>query len=73
MKVYLEYFKEQEMQADENPPIGILLCTDKNETLVRYATTGNEKQFQVSKYKLQLPSQEELTAFIQAERQQLEH
>ena len=40
LNLYLNYYKHEVMQADDNPPIGLLLCTDYGETTVRYATEG---------------------------------
>ncbi len=65
MTVYLNYYRKNEMQQDDNEPIGLLLCTDKGETLVEYAVT--DKQLFVSKYQFALPSKEELKQFIQKE------
>jgi len=50
MNVYLNYYREQEMTAGDNPPVGLILCAQKNDTLVRYATTGMAEQLFVSKY-----------------------
>lgn len=55
------------MQSDDNPPIGILLCTDKGDTLVRYATAGLDPNIFVQKYMVQLPSEEEIKNFISKE------
>ena len=52
------------MQQDDNPPIGILLCTDYGETTVKYATEGLSQNLFVSKYKLQLPSEDEIKKFL---------
>ena len=52
------------MQEDDNPPIGILLCTDYGETTVRYATEGLSENLFVSKYRLQLPSEEEIRNYL---------
>ncbi|MDD5791916.1 MAG: PDDEXK nuclease domain-containing protein, partial [Erysipelotrichaceae bacterium] len=41
LNMYLNYFKAEVMQPDDNPPIGILLCTEKGDTLVKYATAEN--------------------------------
>lgn len=71
LNMYLNYFKEQETEPDENPPIGILLCTDKKENVVKYATAGMENLF-VSRYKTALPTKEELQAFIEEEKKHLE-
>lgn len=40
LNLYLNYFKAEVMQPDDNPPVGILLCTEKGDTLVKYATAG---------------------------------
>ena len=67
MQLYLNYFKENEMVKGENPPIGILLCTEKNETLVKYTTTGIDNTIFVSKYKIELPREQEIKALIEKE------
>ena len=71
LNMYLNYFKEEETEPDEHPPIGILLCTDKKEHVVKYATAGMENIF-ISRYKTTLPTEEELQTFIEAEKKQLE-
>ena len=65
MNVYLNYFKENEMVGNDNPPIGIILCSHKDNALVHYATGGLSQEIFVSKYKLQLPSEEELKNLIE--------
>lgn len=67
LNTYLNYYKSEVMQPDDNPPVGILLVTHKNNSLVEYATAGMDKQLFVSKYLLQLPKKEELEAFIRQE------
>jgi len=67
MNVYLNYFTENEMLAEDNPPIGIILCASKNESLVRYATTGLAQQVFVNKYMLNLPNEEDLKKIIDEE------
>lgn len=52
------------MQEDDNPPIGLLLCADYGETTVRYATEGLSQNLFVSKYRLQLPSEEEIRKYL---------
>ena len=64
LNMYLNYFKAEVMQPDDNPPIGILLCTEKGDTLVKYATAGLDPNIFVQKYKVQLPSEEEIKDFI---------
>lgn len=65
MNVYLNYFKENEMAENDNPPIGIILCSQKDNALVHYATGGLSQEIFVSKYKLQLPTEEELRELIE--------
>lgn len=51
-------------ELHDNPPIGILLCTEKGNTLVKYATAGLDPNIFVQKYMIELPSEEEIKAFI---------
>jgi len=67
MNVYLNYYKENEMQEDDNPPIGIILCGNKNDTLVKYATSGMDENMFVSKYLLKLPDKQLLESFMKKE------
>jgi predicted nuclease of restriction endonuclease-like (RecB) superfamily len=71
MNLYLNYFRENEMTEGDQLPIGIILCADKNETLVKYATGGLSQQIFVSKYLLNLPSEAALRQIIQQEQQKL--
>jgi hypothetical protein len=64
LQAYLEYYKENVMQKADKPPVGILLCTKSKPQMVRYALANAENLF-VGKYKLQLPSEEELQHFIE--------
>lgn len=64
---YLNYYKTNLMESGDNSPIGILLVTDKNKALVEYATANDKDRLFVSKYKLNLPSEEELKAFLENE------
>jgi hypothetical protein len=52
------------MLADDNPPIGLLLCTDYGETTVQYATEGLSQNLFVNKYRLQLPTEEEIRQYL---------
>ena len=56
----MNYYKHEMMQDNDNPPIGILLCTDYNETTVQYAIEGLSQNLFVSKYGMQLPSEDDL-------------
>jgi predicted nuclease of restriction endonuclease-like (RecB) superfamily len=67
MNVYLNYFNEQEKTEGDNPPIGIILCASKNESLVKYATTGLSQEVFVAKYQVVLPTEKELKELIEAD------
>lgn len=67
MNVYLNYYRENEMAENDNAPIGIILCSHKDNALVHYATGGLPQEVFVSKYKLQLPGENELKELIQNE------
>lgn len=71
MNFYLNYFQEQEMAEGDNPPIGILLCTEKGASTAKYATGGMNNKFFVSKYKTVLPTEEELQKEIEKEKRLL--
>lgn len=60
LQMYVNYYDRTEKLEGENPTIGILLCTDKNNTMVEYALPENNTQILASKYQLYLPKKEEL-------------
>ena len=62
MNLYLNYFKAEICQPDDNPPIGIVLGAKKDELLMEYALQGINNQLFVAKYQLYLPKREELQA-----------
>ncbi len=64
LDVYLQYYKDKIMLPDDNPPIGILLCTKAKPQMVRYATT-NKDNVLVNEYRIQLPDEEELQRFVE--------
>jgi len=71
MNVYLNYYKENEASEGDNPPIGIILCATKNESLVKYATANLPHKLFVSKYMVNLPSETELKKIIEEEQEKL--
>jgi predicted nuclease of restriction endonuclease-like (RecB) superfamily len=71
LNTYVSWYKTNMMSQGDNPPIGILLCTDKNHALVEYAIAGMDNQLFVSKYQLELPKPETMQAFIEQQMQQL--
>lgn len=50
---------------EDNPPIGILLCTQHDHTLVEYVLAGMDNSHFISKYQLELPKKEEMQRFIE--------
>ncbi len=72
MQMYVNYYHRCETAADENPPLGIVLCTDKNEAVVRFTLPEGNKRIVAAKYKLHLPTEAELAAEIQRERAAIE-
>lgn len=71
LNMYLNYYKAEVQNNDDNPPVGILLVTNKSKTMVEYATAGMDNKLFVSKYLVQLPSKEQLQQFVQKELKQL--
>ncbi len=67
LNTYVSWYKKNMMIEGDNPPVGILLCTDKNQTLAEYALAGMDNNLFVSKYLLELPKKEEIQKFIEEE------
>ena len=65
LNTYVSWFKQNMMTKGDNPPIGILLCTDKNHALAEYALAGMDNHLFVSKYMLELPKKDEMEKFIE--------
>lgn len=60
MQMYVNYYTRELMEPGDNPPIGIVLCADKSDALVRYTLPLDNKQIYASKYMLYLPKEEDL-------------
>lgn len=60
LQMYVNYYDRIEKLPDENPTIGILLCSQKNDTLVRMTLPEDNKTILASEYKLYLPTTEQL-------------
>lgn len=60
LQLYVNYYDRYEKQPEENPTIGILLCTDKNDTAVRLTLPEDNKTILASKYQLYLPTSDQL-------------
>ncbi len=65
------FYTRELLEEWENPTIGILLCADKNDAVVRYTLPKNEKQIFASNYKLYLPTEAEIAAEIKIEQEKL--
>ncbi len=72
MQMYVNYYEREIAAPDENPPIGIVLCADKNEAVVRYTLPEDNQQIFASRYQLYLPTETELAAELQRQRQAIE-
>ena len=72
MQMNVNYYQREISAADENPPIGIILCTEKSEAVVRFTLPEGNQQIFASRYKLYLPTETELAAEVQRERQLIE-
>jgi len=72
MDMYVRYFEDQVRQEDDNPTIGLILCTEKNKTVVKYSLLTESKQIFASKYKTYLPTEKQLKQEIAREREVIE-
>ena len=64
LNTYVSWYKENMMLEGDSPPIGILLCSHKKHSLVKFALAGMDNQLFVSKYQLELPKREEIERFL---------
>lgn len=60
MDFYVRYFEKEVKQETDNPTIGLILCSDKSEIMARYTLLGDKKNVFASKYRLYLPSEDEI-------------
>ena len=67
MQMYVNYYTREMMNDGDNPPIGIILCADKSDTIVKYTLSENNTQIFASKYKLYLPTEDELRTELNRE------
>lgn len=73
LQMYVNYYDRVEKMADENPTVGILLCTSKNDTAVKMALPEDNKTILAREYKLYLPSQTQLIDEVNNVREMMEH
>ena len=67
LNAYVSYYKFEEMTEGDNPPIGILLCTEKGPKMVQYVLNGMDENLFASTYMLQLPDKAQLEEFLMKE------
>lgn len=67
LQMYVNYFDRMEKLPHENPTIGVLLCADKNDAVVKFSLPENQQQIVASQYQLYLPSEQTLIAEMQKE------
>lgn len=71
MDMYVRMMDDLKRSPDDNPTVGIILCADKDASVVRYSVLNENEQLFASKYKLVLPSEEELRSELDRERSEL--
>ncbi len=72
MDFYVRYFEKEEKGGDDNPTIGLILCSDRNEAMAKYTLLSGSKTIFTSKYRLYLPSEEALRQEMEKERSRAE-
>ena len=70
--MYVNYYDRNEKTADENPTIGVLLCADKNNAVVKYSLPEENRTIMASKYQLYLPTEKQLLTELKREINELE-
>ncbi len=73
LQMYVNYYDREEKQEFENATIGVLLCADKNDTVVKYTLPQGNKTILASKYQLYLPSEKELIKELNKELKEITH
>ena len=69
--MYMEYYRKRVMESSDNPPIGLLLCTEVGQEAAEYIAPYIDERLFISKYQLQLPAKEAFTAFLKKENEGL--
>jgi predicted nuclease of restriction endonuclease-like (RecB) superfamily len=73
MQLYTNYYDQERLTTGDNPTLGLILCTDQNETAVRYTLGPGQQKIFASRYQFHLPSEADLAAEIQRELSELTH
>jgi len=66
--MYVRLYDDMKRSEDDHPTIGILLCTEKDETIVKYSVLNDKNNLFASKYLMYLPKEEELKALIEEDK-----
>jgi len=72
MNFYLNWWKKHGMERGDSPPVGIILCSDREKTEVEFATAGMDNKLFVSRYLVALPSADQLREFVERDRERIE-
>jgi predicted nuclease of restriction endonuclease-like (RecB) superfamily len=67
LNTYLNFYKQEIAELNDNPPVGILLVAEKDQALVKYATAGMDENLFIQKYLVQLPDKNQLENYIETE------
>ena len=70
--MYVRFFEDKVRQENDNPTIGLILCTEKDNTVVKYSLLNDSKQIFASKYMTYMPTEQELQVAIEYERKKIE-
>ena len=73
MDMYVRIFEEQYRGADDNPTLGLILCSERNEAVAKYSQLTDSQQLLASRYRAFLPTEAELQAELQRDRAVLEN
>ncbi|OED44175.1 hypothetical protein AB833_02110 [Chromatiales bacterium (ex Bugula neritina AB1)] len=72
MQFYVHYYDREVRESDDNPTVGLILCSEKNDAVVRYVLDEEQQQIFASRYKLHMPTEEQLQQEIQRKKALLE-
>ena len=71
LKMYLAYYRKNIMMPDDNPPVGILMCSEVGQEMAEYTLLDTNEDIFISKYQLNIPSKERMTEFLRKENEGL--
>lgn len=71
LKMYLAYYRKNIMQPDDNPPVGILMCSEVGQEMAEYTLLDTDEDIFISKYELNIPSKERMAEFLRKENEGL--